>query len=83
MSMKFGFSAATHRDCGGGYYHDGISDAVLKCMKMEATEAGLKCCEITKETCKRDHDTLICCPIVAKQNNVGHLSLNQRAPLHC
>ena len=31
-----------HSDCGGGYYHDGISDAVLECMKMEAKEAGLK-----------------------------------------
>ena len=53
-----------HSDCVGGYCHDGISisDSVLKCMKMEEKEAGLKFYEITKETCKnkKNHETLIC-----------------------
>ena len=40
---------------------------------MEAKEAGLKFREITGETCKKDHDTLICPIVVAKQNNDGHL----------
>lgn len=42
-------------------------------MKMEAKEAGLKFREITEETCKKHHNTLICEKLVAKQNNGGHL----------
>lgn len=48
-----------HSDAGGGYYHDGISDGILKCMQIEAMKAGLKCREITEETCKNEDYTLI------------------------
>lgn len=48
-----------HSDVGGGYYHDGISDAVLKCMRIEAKEAGMKFREITEETCENKDHTLI------------------------
>jgi hypothetical protein len=41
-----------HSDIGGGYYHDGLSDIALKVMKLAAEKAGMKCREITEETCK-------------------------------
>jgi len=49
-----------HSDAGGGYYHDGISDAVLKCMLMEAEKAGLRWREITKEIVEEQRDTIVC-----------------------
>lgn len=48
-----------HSDVGGGYYHDGISDIVLKCMMMKAKEAGMKTRDITEKTCKEEINTLI------------------------
>lgn len=47
-----------HSDAGGGYYHDGISDAILTCMRLEAEKAGMKFREITKETTENEPSTL-------------------------
>lgn len=53
------WSPGCHSDIGGGYYHDGISDTVLNCMRMEAEKAGLKCREITEEMCKNENDNIV------------------------
>ena len=46
-----------HSDCGGGYFHDGISDAVLNSMMIVAKEAGVQFREITEEMCmKKDRN---------------------------
>jgi hypothetical protein len=48
-----------HSDVGGGYYHDGLSDNVLKLMQMEAEKAGLVTREITAEVCENGNHTII------------------------
>lgn len=48
-----------HSDIGGGYYHDGLSDLALVYMKMAAEKAGMKCREITEETCRNSHHSIV------------------------
>lgn len=47
-----------HSDVGGAYYHDGLSDITLECMRIEAEKAGMKFREITKETTEKEPSTL-------------------------
>lgn len=42
-----------HSDIGGGYYHDGLSDITLTCMRKEAEKAGMKTRDINQGVCER------------------------------
>jgi len=55
-----------HSDIGGGYYHDGLSDACLKCMMKEAELAGMKTRAITPDTPKET--------IVGKQSEIKNFA---------